>query len=191
VKELAKHHTGGQLSVAPEHVDDEVLDKMKKPGVESYERFADMFACASRGGRQGPVPRPLLHLGAPGLDAALMVDARALPEEARHAPATGAGLHPHADVDGHVHVLHGQDPFTREPVYTARELRDKRKQKALLLYWDPQHHDLAREALIEAGRRDLIGSAAHCLVPPATGKGALSSRDTTLGRRATLSSRHA
>jgi hypothetical protein len=68
----------------------------------------------------------------------------------------------------------GQDPFTREPVYTARELRDKRKQKALLLYWDPQHHDLAREALIEAGRRDLIGSAAHCLVPPATGKGALS-----------------
>jgi radical SAM superfamily enzyme YgiQ (UPF0313 family) len=32
VKELAKHHTGGQLSVAPEHVDDEVLDKMKKPG---------------------------------------------------------------------------------------------------------------------------------------------------------------
>jgi hypothetical protein len=68
----------------------------------------------------------------------------------------------------------GEDPFTREPVYTARELRDKRKQKALLLYWDPQHHDLAREALLEAGRRDLIGSGAHCLVPPASGKGALS-----------------
>jgi hypothetical protein len=66
------------------------------------------------------------------------------------------------------------DPFTREPVYTAKDLRDKRKQKALLFYWDAQHHDLAREALIEAGRRDLIGSDARCLVPPATGKGSLS-----------------
>jgi hypothetical protein len=47
-------------------------------------------------------------------------------------------------------------------------------QKALLLYWDPGHHDLAREALEKAGRRDLIGTAAHCLVPPGTGKGSLS-----------------
>ncbi|MBZ0115679.1 MAG: YgiQ family radical SAM protein, partial [Sandaracinaceae bacterium] len=47
VRELAAHHTGGQLSVAPEHVDDAVLEKMKKPGAQSYERFAEMFACAS------------------------------------------------------------------------------------------------------------------------------------------------
>ncbi|MBZ0116179.1 MAG: DUF3362 domain-containing protein, partial [Sandaracinaceae bacterium] len=68
----------------------------------------------------------------------------------------------------------GLDPFTREPVYTAKELRDKRMQKALLLYWDPEHHELAREALIAAGRRDLIGSGPRCLVPPARGKGSLS-----------------
>ncbi len=47
VEVLAEHHTGGQLSVAPEHVDEDVLDKMKKPGAESYERFAEMFSCAS------------------------------------------------------------------------------------------------------------------------------------------------
>ncbi|MCA9601345.1 MAG: DUF3362 domain-containing protein, partial [Myxococcales bacterium] len=68
----------------------------------------------------------------------------------------------------------GLDPFTREPVYTAKSLREKRMQKALLLYWDPEHHDLAREALKEAGRHDLIGSDARCLVPPARGKGSLS-----------------
>jgi hypothetical protein len=67
----------------------------------------------------------------------------------------------------------GVDPFTREPVYTAKDLRDKRLQKALLLYWDPAHHEEAREALIKAGRGDLIGTKPHCLVPPATGKGAL------------------
>ena len=68
----------------------------------------------------------------------------------------------------------GRDPFTQEPVYTARSLREKRKQKALLQYWDPSQHDLAREALVEAGRRDLIGSGDRHLVPPARGKGSLS-----------------
>src|SRR6185436_17751157 len=48
VKELAEHHVGGQLSVAPEHVSPRVLEKMKKPGIESFERFQEMFACASR-----------------------------------------------------------------------------------------------------------------------------------------------
>ncbi|MEZ4247586.1 MAG: DUF3362 domain-containing protein [Polyangiales bacterium] len=70
--------------------------------------------------------------------------------------------------------LTGKDPFTQEPVYSAKTLREKRMQKALLQYWDVTQHDLAREALAAAGRRDLVGSAAHCLVPPATGKGALS-----------------
>jgi hypothetical protein len=47
----------------------------------------------------------------------------------------------------------GVDPLTRTPVYTAKDLHEKRLQKALLLYWDPAHHDLTREALLKAGRR--------------------------------------
>jgi hypothetical protein len=50
-------------------------------------------------------------------------------------------------------------------------------QKAVLLYWDPAHHELAREALIAAGRRDLIGSGPRALIPPAHGKGSLSIHD--------------
>ena len=60
----------------------------------------------------------------------------------------------------------GIDPLTREPVYTARDLREKRMLKALLFYWDPQHWPLAREALKKAGRADLIGRGPHALVPP-------------------------
>ncbi|HRI09564.1 MAG TPA: YgiQ family radical SAM protein, partial [Nannocystaceae bacterium] len=47
IRVLARHHTGGQLSVAPEHVREGVLDKMKKPAIGSYERFAEGFLCAS------------------------------------------------------------------------------------------------------------------------------------------------
>jgi len=67
----------------------------------------------------------------------------------------------------------GLDPFTGKPVYTAKDMLEKRLQKALLLYWDPAHHDEVREALQRAGRGDLIGTGQHALVPPASGKGSL------------------
>ena len=67
----------------------------------------------------------------------------------------------------------GLEPFTRKPVYSAKTLREKRLQKALLLYWDPAHHGEAREALRKAGRADLIGSGKNALVPPERGEGAL------------------
>jgi hypothetical protein len=60
----------------------------------------------------------------------------------------------------------GIDPLTGEPVYTARDLREKRMMKALIFYWDAQHWPLAREALIKCGRRDLIGRGPSALVPP-------------------------
>jgi hypothetical protein len=64
--------------------------------------------------------------------------------------------------------LHGLDPMTMEPVPVARGLREKKLQKALLLYWNEEQWPLAREALEQAGRADLIGRGAHCLVPPET-----------------------
>jgi radical SAM superfamily enzyme YgiQ (UPF0313 family) len=60
----------------------------------------------------------------------------------------------------------GLDPLTMKPCYTAKGLREKRMQKALLLYWDPEQHELVREALTLAKRTDLIGTRPECLVPP-------------------------
>ncbi len=60
----------------------------------------------------------------------------------------------------------GIDPLTMEPVYVATDLREKKLQKALLLYWNPEQWPLAREALRQAGREDLIGRGPQALVPP-------------------------
>ena len=62
----------------------------------------------------------------------------------------------------------GIDPLKMEPVYTARGLKEKRLQKALLLYWNPEQWPLVREALTQAKRTDLIGRGPLCLVPPET-----------------------
>lgn len=147
---------------------------MKKPGKESYERFADMFgaACESAGKEQHLVPYYIS--GHPGTTDAAMISLALYLKKRGIRPRQVQDFIPTPMSMATAMYYTGYDPFTRERVFTARTLRDKRRQKALLLYWDPAHHELAREALIANGRGDLIGSGPHALVPPASGKGSLS-----------------
>ncbi|WP_437997835.1 YgiQ family radical SAM protein [Sorangium sp. So ce185] len=172
IEELAAHHTGGQLSVAPEHNKKDVLDKMKKPGIESYERFAEQFRCASEEAGKNQFLVPYFISGHPGSTLRDMVDLAVYLKRNGMRPRQVQDFIPTPMSMAACMYHTGIDPLTREPVYTAKDLREKKLQKALLLYWDPAHHDEAREALIKAGRGDLIGTKPHCLVPPAAGKGA-------------------
>jgi uncharacterized radical SAM protein YgiQ len=173
VKELARHHTGGQLSVAPEHSKKSVLDKMKKPGIESYERFAEGFCRASEQAGKEQYLVPYFISGHPGSTLHDMVDLALYLKKKGMRPRQVQDFIPTPMSMAACMYHTGIDPLSREPVYVAKDLRDKRLQKALLLYWDPAHHDEVREALVQADRRDLIGTGPHCLVPPARGKGAL------------------
>jgi uncharacterized radical SAM protein YgiQ len=173
VRALAEHHTGGQVSVAPEHSRKDVLDKMKKPGIESYERFANEFQCASQEAGKDQHLVPYFISGHPGSTLKDMVDLAIYLKKNNLRPRQVQDFIPTPMSMATSMYYTGKDPFTGEPVYTAKELKEKRLQKALLLYWDPTHHDEAREALQLAGRRDLIGTGPKCLVPPATGKGSL------------------
>ncbi|HJL14751.1 MAG TPA: YgiQ family radical SAM protein [Sandaracinaceae bacterium LLY-WYZ-13_1] len=190
VDALAEHHTGGQLSVAPEHVDDDVLDKMKKPGAESYERFAEMFACASDAAGKDQYLVPYYISGHPGSTLASMIDLARYLKRRGIRPRQVQDFIPTPMSMATSMYVTGLDPFTGEPVHVARSMREKRMQKALLLYWDPAHHDLAREALKRAGRSDLIGSGRRALVPPARGKGALSIHRQRRRRRSQSRGRH-
>ncbi len=173
IEELARFHTGGQLSVAPEHSKKDVLDRMKKPGIESYERFAEQFNCASEEAGKNQFLVPYFISGHPGSTLRDMVDLALWLKKSGMRPRQVQDFIPTPMSMATCMYYTGIDPFTRKPVYTAKEMHEKRLQKALLLYWDPAHHDEAREALIKAGRADLIGSKPHCLVPPATGKGSM------------------
>nr|MCR5583729.1 DUF3362 domain-containing protein [Eggerthellaceae bacterium] len=65
----------------------------------------------------------------------------------------------------------GLDPRTMEHVYCATSPHEKALQRALIQYRNPKNHALVREALVKAGREDLIGFDAKCLVRPAGAKG--------------------
>src|SRR5262245_4241337 len=164
---MAAHHTGGQLSVAPEHNDTGVLDKMKKPPIEHYERFAQAFCQASEDAGKQQYLIPYLITGHPGSGVDDTIALALYLKQNRLKPRQIQDFIPTPMAMATAMYYSGHDPFTLEPVKTVRSLREKRQMKALVLYWDEQHWPLAREALREAGRRDLIGSGPNCLVPNA------------------------
>jgi uncharacterized radical SAM protein YgiQ len=166
IRELAEHHTGGQLSVAPEHNDPKVLEKMKKPGIESYERFAQAFCQASERAGKEQYLVPYFITGHPGSTLADTVELALYLKKNGMRPRQVQDFIPTPMAVATTMYHTGLDPLTMEPVYTARDLREKRLMKALIFYWDPSHWPLAREALRKAKRRDLVGRGPRALVPP-------------------------
>ena len=167
IEELAAHHTGGQLSVAPEHVEDEVLERMRKPGAQSYERFAEAFNQASAAAGKEQYLIPYYISGHPGSTLSSMITLALYLKKRGLRPRQVQDFIPTPMAMATSMYYTGLDPLDGDaPVYVAKDLREKKLQKALLMYWDPAQHHLARQALAKAHRKDLIGRAPHCLVPP-------------------------
>jgi hypothetical protein len=59
----------------------------------------------------------------------------------------------------------GLDPITKKPVAVAKAMHDRKLQRALMQFFKPENYFTVREALIKAGRGDLIGSGCDCLIP--------------------------
>ena len=60
----------------------------------------------------------------------------------------------------------GVDPSTMKKVYVPVNPHEKAMQRALIQYRNPKNYDLVHEALIKAGRNDLIGFEKECLIRP-------------------------
>ena len=70
----------------------------------------------------------------------------------------------------------GIDPFTKQEVYIARGLRDRKMQRALMQFFKAENWFTVREALMQAGRQDLIGGGCDCLIPAQPPKEAIEAR---------------
>jgi hypothetical protein len=68
------------------------------------------------------------------------------------------------------------EPFSGKQVTVAKSMRDRKMQRALMQSFKPENWFTVREALIEAGRTDLIGSGCDCLIPANPPKEALEKR---------------
>jgi uncharacterized radical SAM protein YgiQ len=165
MRELAQHHVGGLLKVAPEHVDPGVLNYMRKPSNDDFEKFADSFEHESKkvGKKQHIVP--YFIASHPGSDLDAMISLALFLKRNGYRPDQVQDFIP-APMDVATAMYYtGLDPFTKKKVYVAQHLRDRKLQRALLQFFKPENYFEVRTALLKAGRGDLIGSGCDCLIP--------------------------
>ncbi len=177
LQEMAAHHVGGHLKVAPEHTDPEVLKRMKKPEINDYKEFDAAFRDASaRGGKPKQYTVPYFIASHPGSDLHAMIHLALFLKRNGYRPDQVQDFIPAPFDIATCMYYTGLDPFTGEEVHVARNLRDRKLQRALLQFFKPENYFEVREALMKAGRQDLIGNGCDCLIPAQAPRAALQAR---------------
>ncbi len=171
VKELVTHHVGGYLKIAPEHTEKGPLDLMMKPGMGTYDRFKEMFEkySAEAGKKQYLIPYFIsAHPGTEDedmLNLALWLKKNDFEcdqvQNFYPSPMCNATSMYYSETNPLKRVKYKQ----REDVPVAKGERQRRLHKALLRYHDPANWPMIREALINMGKKHLIGDKPTCLVP--------------------------
>jgi uncharacterized radical SAM protein YgiQ len=170
IKELAAHHVGGYLKIAPEHTESGPLAKMMKPGIDSYEKFKRLFDQASVAAGKEQYLIPYFIAAHPGTTDGDMVElALWLKRNGFRLDQVQTFLPtPLALATAMWHTERNplkQVTSSSETVAVVRGGRQRRLQKAFLRYHDPENWPLLREALKRLGRSDLIGNGKKHLVP--------------------------
>lgn len=166
LKELCEKHISGQLRVAPEHVSDNVLRMMGKPQNSVYEKFIDRYkrVNAKTGKQQYVVP--YLMSSHPGSTLKEAVELAEYVRDIGYMPEQVQDFYPTPSTISTCMYYTGVDPRTMKPVYVPHNPHEKAMQKALMMYRKLENYDLVKEALIKAGRQDLIGFDKKCLIAP-------------------------
>jgi uncharacterized radical SAM protein YgiQ len=170
IKELAQHHTGGYLKIAPEAISEGPLSKMMKPGIGTYDRFKKLFDRYTQEAGKEQYLIPYFIAAHPGTtDEDMLELALWLKRHGYRADQVQAFL-PGPMATATAMYYSGKNPLRRvgrdsEDVIVPRGLRKRRLHKAFLRYHDPNNWPMLREALKRMGRADLIGNGKHHLVP--------------------------
>jgi uncharacterized radical SAM protein YgiQ len=166
LKELAEHHVSGQLKVAPEHVSDNVLSYMGKPGIEVFDKFREAFYQVNEEIGLEQYLIPYFISSHPGSRLEDAVELAEYLRDINHHPDQVQDFYPTPGTMATAMYYSGYDPRTMEEVYVAKSKEAKKMQRALLQYHKKRNHQIVRKALKMAGRRDLIGYDKKALVPP-------------------------
>jgi len=176
LEEMAAHHVGGHLKVAPEHVDAGVLSLMKKPAPDSFDRFAEAFRAASARAGKEQYLVPYFIASHPGSGVAEMIELALFLKERGYRPRQVQDFIP-APMDVATCMYHtGLDPMTMKPVQAVKRLREREVQRALMQFFLPENYFVVRRALLDQGRADLIGDGPRCLIPSRAPREALEAR---------------
>ena len=156
IEELCKHHVSGTLKVAPEHVSNRVLARMRKPSKEVFLEFSKRYKETNErlGLKQYLIPYFISsHPGSTLYDA---VELAVFLKKTGFVPDQVQDFYPTPGTLSTCMYYTEQDPFTGEKVYVPKDMEEKRMQRALMHFNKPENKELVRNALLRAHREDLI-----------------------------------
>ena len=170
VRELATHHVGGYLKIAPEHTEAGPLSKMMKPGMGAYDQFKALFDQYSKEAGKEQYLIPYFIAAHPGTtDEDMLNLALWLKRNGFRADQVQAFL-PSPMALATAMYYSGRNPLKGihrdrgEAVFSAKGLKQRRLHKAFLRYHDAANWPLLRETLKDMGRADLIGNGKRHLI---------------------------
>ena len=170
IRELVTHHVGGLLKIAPEHTEQNVLSKMMKPGIGTYDEFKRLFDRYSKEAGKEQYLVPYFIAAHPGATDEDMLNLALWLKRNRFRPDQVQTFMPTPLALATTMYHSERNPlepvsYDSEKVETARKGQVRRLHKAFLRYHDPENWQLLREWLRRHGRDDLIGNGPNQLVP--------------------------
>ena len=163
-KELVEHHVSGQLKVAPEHVSEQVLKYMGKPAGKTYEEFRQKFFKLTEKAGKKQYIIPYLMSSHPGSTLKEAIELAEYLRDIKYQPEQVQDFYPTPGTLSTAIFYTGLDPITLKPVYVPKTKEEKAMQRALLQFSNPKNYNLVYDALMKAGREDLIGNGPKCLI---------------------------
>ncbi|GAB6169485.1 YgiQ family radical SAM protein [Clostridium carnis] len=163
-RELVEHHVSGQLKVAPEHVAENALKYMGKPAGDTYNRFREKFFKINKQLGKEQYLIPYLMSSHPGSGLKEAIELAEYLRDTKYQPEQVQDFYPTPGTLSTTMFYTGLDPLTMEEVYIPRTREEKAMQRALLQFKNPKNYNLVYDALMQAGREDLIGNGPKCLI---------------------------
>lgn len=156
LRELCQHHVSGTLKIAPEHVSDRVLRCMHKPEKKVFLQFAEKYRQINRRLQKKQYLIPYFISSHPGSAIEDAVELALFLKDYGFIPDQVQDFYPTPGTLATCMYYTEKDPLTMKPVYVAKDLKEKKMQRALIHYNRPENRKTVIQALRRAGREDLI-----------------------------------
>ena len=155
-RELITHHVSGRLKVAPEHTSDRVLGLMRKPSFQQFYAFKKIFDRINREENMRQQIIPYFISSHPGCQEEDMAELAVLTKDLDFHLEQVQDFTPTPMTVSTEAWYTGYDPYTLEPIFSAKTPKEKLAQRQFFFWYKPEaRRDIERE-LHRIGRSDLI-----------------------------------
>ena len=172
-RELITRHVSGRLKVAPEHTSDHVLMLMRKPSFSQFYEFKRIFDRINREENLRQQIIPYFISSHPGCTEADMAELAVLTKRLDFQLEQVQDFTPTPMTVSTEMWYTGYNPYTLEPVKSAKSPQDKLAQRQYFFWYKPEERRRLEQSLRRIGRADLIGElfdSTRNNTPPASHK---------------------